>query len=247
MRDIVLIINTSIRNNFQLKIVIAVAIVVVVLICAVSLVVAFCILAIAPAMKAEIINKHILGTYLCVVVYGSLLIGTGINMNVFAFHTMTREKSRGNIACLLATPLKVSHIWIGKSLAVFLPGLVLGEVLGLISLVAVNYIYFVPKVGFLINPWIVISSFIGVPLIYLSLSLLVHVIGLSGKPATGNVIVQVFLPVFASLMINLGVRQILNASSWSFTIANLGLAVVIGVIAILLRPRLTIERIVLSQ
>ncbi|MDD5604343.1 MAG: hypothetical protein WC231_01085 [Dehalococcoidales bacterium] len=246
MRDIALITTTSIGNNLRMKIVIAVAIAVV-LICVASLVVAFCILAIAPAMKAEIPDRHMLETFLCVVVYGSSLIGIGVNMNVFAFQTMTKEKTRGNIACLLATPLKVSHIWIGKSLAVFLPGLVLGEVLGLISLLAVNYIYFVPSVGFLINPWIVISSFIGVPLIYLSLSLLVHIIGFSGKPATGNVIVQVFLPVFASLMINLAVHQVLDASSWSFTVTNLGLAGVIGVIAILLRPRLTRERIVLSQ
>lgn len=246
MRDITLITTTSIRNNLRLKIIIAVSFVVV-LICAISLVVAFCILAIAPAMKAEIPDRHTLEMFLCVVIYSACLIGLGVNMNVFAFQTMTREKSRGNIAALLATPLKVRHIWIGKSLAVFLPGLVLGEVLGLISLLAVNYIYFVPRVGFLLNPWIAISSFVAVPLIYLSLSLLVHIIGLTGKPATGNVIVQIFLPVFASLMINLGIRHVLDAASWSFTLANLGLAVVIGIIAILLRQRLTRERIVLSQ
>jgi hypothetical protein len=78
------------------------------------------------------------------------------------------------------------------------------------------------------------------------LSLLAHVIGLTGKSATGNVIVQVFLPVFVSLMINLGVHHVLDAASWSFTLANLGLAAVIGIIAILLRQRLTRERIVLS-
>jgi len=75
----------------------------------------------------------------------------------------------------------------------------------------------------------------------------VHLIGLTGKPATGNVIVQVFLPVFSSLMINLMVHNVLDATSWSFALANLSLAVVIGVIAILLRPRLTAERIVLSR
>ena len=246
MRDIALITTTSIRNNLRLKIVIAVAFAVV-LICAISLVVAFCVLAIAPAMKAEILDRHMLEMFLCVVIYSACLIGLGVNMNAFGFQTMTREKSCGNITALLATPLRVSHVWIGKSLAVFLPGLVMGEMLGLTSLLAVNYIYFVPRVGFLINPWIALSSFIMVPLIYLSLSLLVHIIGFTGKPATGNVIVQVFLPVFASLMINLGIRHVLDAASWSFTLANLGLAVVIGVIVILLRPRLTKERIVLSQ
>ncbi|MFC2012536.1 hypothetical protein ACFLVU_05335 [Chloroflexota bacterium] len=197
-------------------------------------------------MKAEVLDRHTLERFLSVTIYGACLIGLGINMNVFA-QTMIREKSRGNITALLATPLKASHIWTGKSLAVFLPGLVLGEVLGLISLLSVNYIYFVPKIGFLINPWMAISSFVAVPIIYLSLSLLVHIIGLAGKPATANVIVQVFLPVFASLMINIGVRHILDAASWSFTVTNLGLAMIIVVIAMLLQPRLTRERIVLSS
>jgi len=245
MKDVGLITSVSIRNNLRSKIIVAVLIAVV-LICAISLVLAFCLLAIAPAMKAEVPDRHTLEMFLSVTIYGACLIGLGINMNVFA-QTMMREKSQGNITALLATTLKTSHIWTGKSLAVFLPGLVLGEVLGLISLLAVNYIYFVPRIGFLINPWIAISSFVAVPLIYLGLSLLVHIIGLAGKPATANVIVQIFLPVFASLMINLGVRHILDAASWSFAVANLALSVIIVTIAILLRPRLTRERIVLSS
>lgn len=245
MKDVGLITSVSIRNNLRSKVIVAVLIAVV-LICAVSLVLAFCVLAIAPAMRAEVPDRHMLEMYLSVTIYGACLIGLGINMNVFG-QTMMREKSRGNITALLATPLKTSHIWTGKSLAVFLPGLVMGEVLGIISLLVINYIYFVPRIGFLINPWMAIGSFLAVPLIYLSLSLLVHIIGLAGKPATANVIVQVFLPVFASLMINLGIRSILDAASWSFTVANLALSVIIGMIAILLRPRLTRERMVLSS
>ncbi|MFA5055382.1 MAG: hypothetical protein WC562_04310 [Dehalococcoidia bacterium] len=246
MREISLIIAASVKNNMRMKIIIAVQIAMV-LLCVIALVAAFCLLAVAPAMEAEPIDVHALETYLTVIVYSSCLIGLGINMNVFAFQTMTREKSRGNMAALLATPLDIRHIWIAKSLAVYLPGLILGEVLALISLVAVNYIYFVPEVGFLFTPWMAVSGFLAAPLIYLSLSLLVHLVGLTGKPATGNVIVQVFLPVFASLMINLGVHNVLDAASWQFALANLGVALVIGVIAVLLRPRLTKERIILSQ
>ncbi|WP_332445387.1 hypothetical protein [Dehalococcoides mccartyi] len=244
MKDIGLLTSVGIRNNLRSKVIVAVLIVVV-LICAISLVLAFCLLAIAPAMKLEVLDRHTLEMYLSVTIYGACLIGLGINMNVFA-QTIMREKSRGNITALLATPLETSHIWVGKSLSVFLPGLIMGEVLGLISLLVVNYIYFVPRIGFLINPWMVISSFVAVPLIYLSISLLVNIIGLAGKPATANVIVQVFLPVFASLMINLGVRHVLDAASWIFTVANLGLSVIIVIIAVLLRPRLTRERIILS-
>ena len=55
-------------------------------------------------------------------------------MNVFAFQSMTKEKSRGNIESLLATPVSVKNIWVAKSLAVFIPGMVLGEILTLAAL-----------------------------------------------------------------------------------------------------------------
>jgi len=246
MRAIALIAAASIRNNLRSKITVAVLIAVE-LICIVGTVAALCLLLIAPALEAEIPDRPVLEAYLGVVVYAACLVGVGVNLNAFGFQTMTREKSRGSMAALLATPLEASHIWIAKSLAVFLPGLVLGVVFALIALLAVNYVYFVPTTGFLLTPWMVISSFVALPLIYLGLSLLVHVIGLTGNPATGNVIVQIFLPVFASLMINLAVHDVMDAASWPFTLASLGLAVVIGIVALLLRPRLTTERIVLSR
>ena len=246
MREVVLIAAASVRNNLRSKIAVALLLAVE-LICIAGLVAALCLTAIEPAMEAEILDRPTLEVYLSLVVYAVCLVGLGVNMNAFGFQTMTREKSRGNIAALLATPLQPSHIWLAKSLAVFLPGLVLGEVFGLISLLAVNYVYFVPTTGFLLTPWAAISSFVVLPLIYLGMSLLAHIIGLTGNPATSNVIVQIFLPVFATLTISLGVNHVLDVASWPFTLVNLGLAVVIGVVAVLLQPRLTKERIVLSR
>jgi len=246
MRDIALIITTSIRNNLKSKALTIVFVSLTLMIVA-GITLFFCLMLIAPAMDVELSDKANLELYLSLIMYTTCLIGLGINLNVFAFQSMTREKSRGNIESLLATPLKVKDIWIAKSLAVFMPGLVIGEVLTLIVLIAVNYIYFVPSIGFLFTPWIAVSSFLAVPLIYLCLSLLAHLIGLTGKPATGNVIVQVFLPITMTLMINLMLRHILDAASWPFTLANLGVAAAIAITIIFLLPRLTRERIVLSR
>jgi ABC-type Na+ efflux pump permease subunit len=245
MRNIGAIITTSIRNNLRIKAAIITSISVI-LICAIGVALIFCLLFIAPAMEAKSLDRSELELYLGLIMYTTCLISVGVNMNAFAFQSMTREKSRGIIESLLATPLKVKDIWIAKSLAVFLPGLVVGEVFTFIAMIAINYIYFVPKIGFLITPWIALSSFVAVPLIYLCLSLLVHLIGLAGRPATGNVIVQVFLPVIITLMINLMVRNILNVASWSFTLANLGIAAIVGIAVIFLQPCLTREKIVLS-
>lgn len=246
MRDIGPIITTSIRNNLRTK-TLTVVFVGVALMCVVGLALIFCLSFIAPAMEAELPDRSELELYLGMIMYTTCLLGVGIYVNTFTFTPLTREKSRGIIESLLATPLKVKDIWLAKSLAVFLPGLVLGEVFTLIALIAVNYIYFVPKMGFLITPWIAISSFVAVPLIFICLSLLVQLIGLTGKPATANVIASIFLPVIVILMIQLMARHILDATSWSFTLINLGIAAAVGITVIFLQPRLTKERIVLSR
>jgi len=246
MREIGLIIITSIRNNLRLKIALIVYIAVTIM-CIVGVVIALCLFLIAPEMDKELPDRSELELYLCLAMYVTCFISVGVNLNSFAFQSMTREKARGNIESLLATPLKAKDIWIAKSLALFIPGLVLGEILTLIVLIIINYIYFVPAIGFLFTPWIAVSGFLAAPLIYLCLSLVFHLVGLAGKPATANVIVQVFLPVIINLMINLAVRHILDIASWPFALANFGVALVIVITIILLRPRLTSERIVLSR
>jgi hypothetical protein len=143
--------------------------------------------------------------------------------------------------------LNPADIWLGKSLAVFVPGLVFATILTLIAFLAVNYIYFVPKVGLIVTPWMIIANFIGVPLVYLALTLLVHVIGLAGKPATGNVIAQIFLPVMITLIINLVMRSALSAGTWLFMVIILGLAAALGIVVLIIRSNLTTERIILSQ
>jgi ABC-2 type transport system permease protein len=246
MRDIGLLIITSIKNNLKSK-TLTIVFICITLMLAAGLALFFCLLLLAPEAKKALPDKTKLEMYLSLIMYVTCILGLGLNMNMFAFQSMTREKSRGNIESLLATPLKVKDIWIAKSLAVFIPGLVVGEVLTFIILISINYIYFIPKTGFIITPWIAISSFLAVPLVYLCLSLLVHFIGLTGKPATGNIIVQIFLPVSITLIINLILRGVVDAASWSLTLVNIVIAAVLIVIVIFLLPRLTRERIVLSD
>ncbi len=245
MRNIGLIIITSIKNNLRLRIALITYIAVTIM-CVLGLAIALCILLIAPEMKKELPDRSEMELYLGLILYSTSFISLGINLNAFAFQSITKEKSRGNIESLLATPLKTKSIWAAKSLAVFIPGFVLGEVLTLIALIAINYIYFVPKIGFLFNPWMIIGGFFAAPLIYICLSLVAHLVGLTSKPANGNIIAQFFLPVIITVMINLTVHHILNISSWSFTMANIGLALAMAITTIFLMNRLTNERIVLS-
>src|SRR4030042_5255460 len=165
MREIVLITLNSIKNNLRLKIVLIVYIAVTI-ICVLGVTIAFCFFLIAPEMKTGMPDRSELELYLGVIMYTTCFLCLGVNLNSFAFQSMTREKSRGNIESLLATPLEVKNIWIDKSIDIFLPGLILGEFLTLIALITVNYIYFVPVVGFILNPWLAANSFLAAPLIF---------------------------------------------------------------------------------
>jgi len=159
MRETYLVILNSIKNNLRLKIVLIVYIAVTIM-CVLGVTIALCIFLIVPEMKTGLPDKSKLELYLGLIMYSTCFISLGVNLNSFAFQSMTREKSRGNIESLLATPLEAKNIWIAKSIAIFLPGLILGEFLALIALIAINYIYFVPAVGFIFNPWIAVSSFL---------------------------------------------------------------------------------------
>ncbi|MEI7615501.1 MAG: hypothetical protein WCJ54_02220 [Actinomycetota bacterium] len=246
MKNVVLVTLSSIKNNLKSK-ALTIVFVSITLMIAVGLALFFCLLLVGPAINKPVPDMNQLKLYLSLILYTTCLICSGINLNVFAFQSMTRDKSRGSIESLMATPLDVQDIWISKSLAVFIPGMILGEILTLAALLAVNYIYFVPKVGFIFTPWMALSSFLAIPLVYLFLNMLVHLIGLTGKPATGNIIGQIFLPVSLTLMINLLIRNVLDAASWSFTLSIYGIAAVIAVIVIILKSRITKERIVLSR
>jgi ABC-2 type transport system permease protein len=240
------IINSSIKNNLNSK-PLTVAFIGMSIMLAAGLVIFLSLMLIKPLVEAGSPERSDLELYLTLVTYTTCIICLGISLNVFAFQSMTREKARGNIESLLATPLKIKDIWIAKSLAIFLPGLVLGVVLGVIVMVAINYIYFVPVAGFIFTPWIAITCFLAAPLIYLCLSLLTHLVGLFNKTANGNIIAQISLPVILSLMINLMLHHVVDAASWSFTLLNLGLALLIFIVTLVLLPRLGVERVVLSQ
>lgn len=240
------LLSVFVRNNLRMRLAVFLTLLVT-LICALGVAIVICVLLIGPATESAVPDISAIELYSGLIVYAILLFGLGIGLNAFAFPTLSREKSRGVIESLLATPLKVKELWFGKSLAVFLPGFILWEVLALVALLVLNLIYFLPGLGFVLNWWSAFSTFLALPLVYFVLGLLVHLVGLAGKPSAGNLIAQIFFPFFASLMLNLAGREVLDFLSWPFFLANLGLASLILVVIFLLLPRLRKEGIVLSR
>ena len=246
MRNIGPLITSNMRNNFRSKTVIIIWYGTALLIL-IALAALFGILLIAPELNKVSPDKAKLELYMGIIMFSASAIGLGVNLNALGFTSMIKEKSRGNILSLLSTPIRLKDIWMGKSLAIFIPGLVLGELLTLISLIAVNYIYFVPKVGFVFSPWVAVTSFFAIPFIYFCMGFLVYLVGLTGKPVNANIIAQAFLPIYINIIIQILIRTtIFDAASWIFTVANIGLAMVIVILVIILQFRLTKEKVALS-
>jgi ABC-2 type transport system permease protein len=200
---------------------------------------------IAPAVDAGR-SADTLGYDLGLVAYVTAFVLTGVTYCVLFSVPLAREKARGAIESLLATPAGVRQVWLAKSAALFLPGVVLGTLLPLCLTLFISYAYLRPRYGFVLNLWLALCTYIAVPLVYFALSLLIHVVGLRGRTVDANVIAIIFVSGATALMSNLATRQTLDATSWPFLAANLGLAAALAAAALLLLPSLSKERIVAS-
>jgi ABC-2 type transport system permease protein len=236
------IIAGNVRNDLGSKALVMVLLGVVAL-CAVAAGVIAGRFVIAPAVDAGR-SAEALGYDLGLVGYITAFVLTGVTYCVLFSVPLARDKARGAVESLLATPAGVKEVWVAKSTALFLPAVVLGTLLPLGLTLLVSYAYLRPGYGFALNPWLALCTYVAVPLIYLALSLLIHVVGLRGRTVDGNVIAIIFVSGATALMSNLATRGTLDARSWPFLAANLGLAVALAVVALMLVPSLSKERIV---
>ncbi|WP_439024719.1 hypothetical protein [Bacillus halotolerans] len=243
MRRIMAIINASLKSIFQFKSLIMVYLGIA-LICTAVIGIVGAKLIIEPASGR--IDENTLVHYIGILGYCAAVVLTGINYCVLFSVPLTREKVNKNIESLLATISSIKEIWIAKSIALFLPGFLLGTIIPLFLTLIFSSIYLSSSFVVFSNVWIVLCTYFAVQVIYLCLSLLIHFVGLIGNTEAGNVIATIFLPVFAGLVINLLARHILYINSSVFFISNIGLAVILFIVCIMFRYKFRKEKIILS-
>ena len=166
----------------------------------------------------------------------------------FAFLTIIQEKVKGNIESLLATPLSPKEIWIGKSMAIFLPGYIISIISTLIILLAVNFFVIIPATGnFILPAPLLLVSFLINPLLFLALLLFIVLFSLANNPDIA--IAPSFLVGFGLMMgIPLGVATgVINLASWSFMLWCLAGAIIFWAADFGFYRLLTKENIVLSS
>ena len=85
---------------------------------------------------------------------------------------LTMEKVKRSIEALLCTPLSLRQIWLGKSLAIALPSVILGLLFAFGGIVSINQVFIVPRLGHFIMPGAapLVAILLVVPLIVFSLA-----------------------------------------------------------------------------
>jgi len=162
-------------------------------------------------------------------------------------YTLTVEKIKRSIESLLCTPLSLKQIYLGKSLAVFLPSVILGLVFTFGSIVGINYFFIVPKLGHFVIPGAapLAATLVVVPLITFFLASLMTALQL----ILTNIrwINAAFMGVIFAIGFGLSPILKFGPSSWNLVLLSVGIAAVLALITFLLSSRVTKERIVLSS
>jgi ABC-2 type transport system permease protein len=159
-------------------------------------------------------------------------------------YALILEKARRTLESLLATPASLRQVWVGKSLAIFMPSVVVAILVVVISIIALNIVVIIPKTGGFLLPGVlpVVTGLLIIPAVTFGLVMIVSVLQLiMSNPRIGNFAFIGFFFGFYMLTIT-GV-----SSSWDFILIYLVVIAVLIVVNILLSRLFTKDRVVLSS
>ncbi len=169
-------------------------------------------------------------------------------MATWATDPIAKEKAKGPIESLLATPLTAKAVWIGKSLAIFLPAYIIGFIATLIVILAMNLASILPTTGHFVLPLPeAFTSFLFLPLLMFALILLGVIFSLITNPVIGQTIIIFVGVLLLQVVGQVGGRLWWLLASWDYALYNLAGAAFIGMIAFYLSRSLSKERIILSS
>lgn len=164
--------------------------------------------------------------------------------SVFATYAVTIDKNKRTLESLLATPLSLRQVWLGKSLAVALPSVIMALVVSLVVVLVVNVRLVAPVAGSYVMPSVLswVAGLVIVPLLVFVVVCLVTLLQL----IIANPRIATF--VFTGIFLAVYMGTITEATaSWNFAFIFLVIAVFFAALVLFLARFLTKERVVLSS
>ena len=167
--------------------------------------------------------------------------------SIFANYSVIVDKAKRNIESLMATPVSIQQIWMGKSLAVALPSLVLGLAISILVYLVMNFAFVIPKTHTFIFPdaMALVSAIIIIPvLVFAIVTIVIHIQLVISNPRIGNF---VFTGIFVLLILSIDTAPALGITFNYFPLIYLGAAAVCGLVSLFLSRYLTKEKVLLSS
>ena len=167
---------------------------------------------------------------------------------VLSAYSIVMDKLKRTLESLLATPLSLRQVWIGKSLAVALPGAAVALVVSLLMLLAMNLIIIVPAVGHPVLPTVLslATGMVLAPLLGMLVVSLVSVLQMiMANPRIANfAFMAIFFVVYFGVYSGVSARL---SPSGDFSVAYLIAILLLAAVTYFLSRFLTKERVVLSS
>ena len=185
--------------------------------------------------------------YLSTLAYILPLMFSNFICSIFANYAVIVDKAKRNIESLMATPVSIKQIWMGKSLAVTLPSIGIGIGMAIISYLVLAIGFVMPHTHSFIFPGIVsiISALIIVPaLLFVIVAIVTYIQLTITNPRIGNF---VFSGVFIILLIGGEALLGMGLSTNYLALIYLAMILVCTGFVYILSFSLTKERVLLSS
>ncbi|MDD5189875.1 MAG: hypothetical protein PHE50_02400 [Dehalococcoidales bacterium] len=167
--------------------------------------------------------------------------------SIFANYSVIVDKAKRNIESLMASPVSINQIWMGKSLAVALPSVLIGFTVALLSYTIIDIGFVMPHTHFFVIPDIIaiLSAALIVPvLIFAVVTIVTNIQLVISNPRIANL---VFTIIFFVLFFGVNTLGALGISLKFTPFIYLGMIALCALISFILSRFLTREKVLLSS
>jgi ABC-2 type transport system permease protein len=183
-------------------------------------------------------------SYLNVIMYTLPMTLSMLFCTYLSAYALILEKAKRTLESLLSTPASLRQVWISKSMAVFMPSMVIAIFVLVVSVIALNVAVIIPKTGDFALPGVLptITALLIIPVVTFGVVLVVSLLQLiMSNPRIGNF---AFVAFFLGFYI-LTVTEV--TGSWDFSLIYLVVIGILFIANVVLLQLFTKERVVLSS
>ena len=167
--------------------------------------------------------------------------------SIFSNYSVTLDKAKRNIESLMATPVGIKQIWIGKSLAVTLPSVAIGLAVSILVYSILNVGFVMPHTHAFIfpAPVAILSALLVIPvLVFAVVTVVIYIQLIIANPRIANF---VFTGMFILTVFGVNFLGGIGVSLTYFPLVYLAVAALCGLASLVLSRYLTKEKVLLSS